>query len=77
MANAIPLLALTLIELSAPDGRPLDINPAEVSSVRQPMDMHHGHWAAGTRCVLVMTNGRMNAVAEPCNVVEQKLIGHQ
>ena len=66
------ILALTLVEFHAPGGQRVVINPAEVSSLREPMDIN-GHLARGTHCVIVMSNGRVNGVAESCAVVEQKL----
>lgn len=67
--------AIALVELHGPSGQPLEINPNEVSSVRQPLDPLHPrqHWAKGTHCILVMGNGGMNAVAEDCATVMQKL----
>jgi len=66
------LAAVVLVELHGPNGQPLDINPAEVSSLRPPADAL-GRWAKGTRCVVVMSNGRFNAVAEDCETAVQKL----
>jgi hypothetical protein len=65
----IALLATALIQLTAPNGHRLDINPDEVSSLREPADMRGQHWAAGTRCIVVMTNGRFNAVVEDCETI--------
>jgi len=67
------ILALVLVEFHGPSGQRLEINPAEVSSLREPIDIKGGHWARGTHCVIVMTNGRFNAIAEDCAVAEQKL----
>jgi len=66
------IFALTLVEFHAPSGQRVEINPAEVSSLREPIDIK-GHWGKGTHCVIVMTNGRFNGVAESCAVAEQKL----
>jgi hypothetical protein len=63
---------VTLVELHAPGGQPLEINPTAVSSVRAPIDFHR-HWGRGTQCVLVMTNGRVNAVIEDCATVMHRL----
>ena len=68
---------VTLVELHGPGGQPLDINPAEVSSVRAPLNGgNRAHWGPDTRCVLVMSNGRFNAVTESCETVLEKLRGH-
>lgn len=68
--------AASLVDLHTPNGRLLAVNPAEVSSIREPADLTHtGRWAAGTHCVIVMTNGRFNAVAEDCLTVERAILG--
>jgi hypothetical protein len=66
-------VAVALVEFHGPAGHRIEINPAEVSSLREPMDIPRGHWARGTRCVIIMTNRMFNAVAEDCLTVEQKL----
>jgi hypothetical protein len=65
---------IALVELHGPSGQVLQINPAEVSSLRAPVDAT-GHWGEGTRCVIVMTNGRSNAIAEDCDTAARKLVG--
>jgi hypothetical protein len=66
-------VAVVLIELTLPTGKHhIEINPAEISSVRQPADVN-GHWAKGTNCIIVMTNGRFNAVIETCETVLMKI----
>jgi hypothetical protein len=65
-------LVLTLIELHTPNGHPVEINAREISSLRQPLDVS-GHWTKGTGCILVMTNGKFNAVHEDCDQVRKKL----
>jgi len=66
------ILALVLVEFHGPSGQRLEINPAEVSSLREPIDIR-GHLAPGTHCVIVMGNGGLIAVAEDCAAAEQKL----
>jgi hypothetical protein len=72
MNGILLLAAITLVELHGPSGQRIEINPAEISSVREPLDFKT-HWAAGTRCVIVMSNGRYIAVAEDCLTAAQKL----
>jgi hypothetical protein len=61
------LLAVAFVELHGPSGQVLEINPALVSSIRQPLDVAGPrHWAHGTRCVIVMSNGMFLAVSEDC-----------
>jgi hypothetical protein len=67
-AVKLTVLALSLVELHGPSGQIIEINPVEVSSVRAPIDTP-GHWGSGTRCVIVMTNGKSNAIKEDCATV--------
>jgi len=73
VTNLCAVLALTFVELHGPSGQVLELNPSEVSSIRAPIDVGSGHWAKGTKCIVVMTNGRLNAVVEDCATVIQKL----
>jgi hypothetical protein len=66
-------LAVVLIQLRSPNGQPIEINPAEISSMRPPLNTS-GRWAKDARCVLVMTNGRVNAVAEECAAIMRMLV---
>ena len=63
---------ISLIQLTAPTGRQVYINPSEISSIREPVDVA-GHWPSGVKCVVLMGNGRFNAVAEGCDEVRRKL----
>jgi len=65
-------LVLLFIELHGPTGQSIHINAAEVSSLREPITANR-HWAPAVHCVVVMTNGKVNAVAETCAAVAQKL----
>jgi len=64
--------AVALVELHGPTGQVIAINPEQVSSLRAPLDVK-GHWGQRTRCVVVMSNGRFNAVTEDCVTVERML----
>jgi hypothetical protein len=73
-AIMLAIAFVALVGLHTPNGHVFEINPAEISSAREPLDLGRGrHWADGTHCVLVMTNGRFNAVAETCAEVESKM----
>src|SRR5215831_9378637 len=50
------ILALILVEFHGPSGQRLEINPAAVSSLREPIDIR-SHLAPGAHCVIVMSNG--------------------
>jgi hypothetical protein len=64
--------AVAFIQLTGPDGRQhIDVNPAQVTSVRDPRAA--GHFAKGTKCIVFMSNGNFIAVAEDCDAVRQKL----
>jgi hypothetical protein len=72
-ATVIAAAALVFVELHGPSGHPIEVNPAEVSSLREPMDIPSGHWTKGTRCIVVMTNRMFYGVAEDCTTVERML----
>lgn len=66
------LVAIALVQFVTAGGARVDVNPVEVSSVREP---------AGTllsknvKCVIGFTNGRFLSLAEDCSVVRRKLQG--
>ena len=66
-------VAIVLIELHGPDGHRVEVNPAEVSSLREDRPSDAGLLAEGVNCVLGMTNGKFIAVVEDCAVVKRKL----
>jgi hypothetical protein len=66
------LSLVVFVQLLEPGGGILYVNPDEVSSLRSPRDLN-GHWVAGTKCVLVMTNGKFNALGEDCGTAHRKL----
>jgi len=68
--NIIPIVML--ITLHGPGGQELDINPHEVSSIREPA-APEGHFPRGTRCIVIMSNSRINAVHEDCETVRSLL----
>ena len=63
-------IAFHLIQLHGPDGQEVDVNPHEVASLREPGAVPEGHLPKGTRCVVIMTNGRFNSVKEDCSTVK-------
>ena len=70
------LFALSLIVLHGPNGQEIDINPNEVSSVRDISVATEGHFGKGVRCLLFMTNGKVIGTAETCfdarRLIEEK-----
>jgi hypothetical protein len=73
MPHLILAAAISLVELHGPTGQAITVNPAAVSSVRTPIGAAHQHWGPGTKCVLVMGNGALIAVAEDCAAVVRLL----
>jgi hypothetical protein len=59
------LAAVHFITVHAPNGQEITINVAEISSIRQPREAE-GHFENGVQCLLIMTNGKLNGVVEPC-----------
>jgi len=75
--NQLSIVAILFIELHAPDGQKIDINPAEVNTVREPREGAEGHFAKGVKCLVTMTDGKFIAVIEPCDAVVRYLEGPQ
>jgi len=71
---AAVLAALELIEVHGPNGSIAYVNVHEISSLREPSEADIGrHFAAGTHCVVVTTNGKFLAVRETCAVLRDRL----
>ena len=51
------VLALALVQFTTPNGDRIDINSVEITSLREPHGTTEMHWAQGTRCLIVMSNG--------------------
>jgi hypothetical protein len=62
------LIASHFITAHTPDGEEVSLNTAEISSIRQPQDAATSvdHFAKGTKCVVVMTNGKFIALTDTC-----------
>ena len=68
----IPVTALYLLSVHGPDGNLIDVNPAEISSIREPRRAGNQHFAPGTRCLVYMTHGHFIATTETCvDIVHQ------
>ena len=67
----IPLAAalVVLVELHGPEGQRFFVNPAEITSVREPVGKDKLHFAPGMRCIIVMTNGKFIPTRETCDEV--------
>ena len=68
-------VATAFIEFHGPTGQRIEVNPTEVSSLREPFDasVKNHHWAEGTKCIMVMSNGGLIAIAEDCQTAVEKL----
>jgi hypothetical protein len=64
------IAAFHLIQLHGPGGTQIDVNPHEISSLRDPSVVPEGHFAKGIKCLLFMTNGKVVAVTEDCDTVK-------
>ena len=64
-------IAVRLILLHAPDGQEIELNPREISSIREPREedrqVHHD-----INCIVTMTNGKFFGVIENCKDVVEK-----
>lgn len=74
-----PLFAalLTLVELHGPNGQRYFINPAEITTIREPINSDLRHFGSGTHCVIFITNGKFLAVRETCDEVRARVTGAQ
>jgi len=68
MILLVLLVAVHFISLHTPEGEEVTMNVGEISSIRQPREAE-GHVADGVRCLLIMTNGKLNGVTETCREV--------
>ena len=64
-------LALRLIILHTPEGRPIEVNPETIIAFRKPIE---GHGAEKAQCVIATADGKFIAVQEDCDTVHVKLI---
>jgi uncharacterized protein YlzI (FlbEa/FlbD family) len=64
-------LAFHLIVLHGLDGHEIDINPNEITVMREKDQGKH--LAPGAECAISMSDGKFVAVIESCNEVRQKI----
>ena len=64
------MAAFHLILLHGPNGQEIDINPHEISSIREPSEGSESHFPKEIQCLIFMTNGKINAVLEDCKTVK-------
>lgn len=66
------LMAIALIQLTSPQHQQIFINPAEVTSIREPRGAGV-HFAPGVKCLIVMVNRNFITVTETCEEVRKQL----
>ena len=69
--GAATVYAVVLVTLTGLDNQRIDINPAEVVSVRAPRVQEH--FGEGIKCLLHTADGKFIAVIEDCDTVRRRL----
>ena len=69
------LVAILLVQFTGPTGQRIDVNPAEVTSIREPQPANRTYLAKGINCLIGMSNGKFIAVRDGCSEVRQALRG--
>lgn len=67
------VLAIALLQFQGPTGQRIDVNPEEVTSVREPPKGKL--LAERVLCVIGLTNGKFIALGNGCDEVRRKLEG--
>jgi hypothetical protein len=70
--DSVILLASVLLHVTGPNGQRIDINPAQVTSVREPRK-DGDHLVKGTKCLIYMANGHFITTVEDCATVRGRL----
>ena len=72
MAHFVWIAAIQLIVLHQVDGREVVINPAQVTSLYAALPGRPNRLVApGSRCVVMLTDGKHVGVIEPCAAVRR------
>lgn len=64
-----------LVQIMGTDGQIVWVNPSQVISIREPRGVNQGHWARGTKCLVLTVDGKFFTTIEPCEQVRVKLGG--
>jgi hypothetical protein len=67
------VLALHLVRLTGLDHQPIDINPEEVVTLREPRGQDRSHFSADIKCLIHTADGKIVTVVEDCDTVRLKL----
>lgn len=65
--------SVALIELHGPQGQRFFVNPAMITSIREPIGKDRQHFETGMRCVVMMTNGKFVPARETCDEVRDAI----
>jgi hypothetical protein len=65
------LFAAALITLTGPGGQVIDINPAEIVSLREPRG--DGHFDKDVHCLIHTADGKFITVIETCQIVRERI----
>jgi hypothetical protein len=65
-------ISIRLIFVHGPGGQEIELNVAEISSIRQPRDTEE-HFTGDVQCVIIMSNGKFVGVTETCAQVVLKI----
>jgi hypothetical protein len=66
-------IIFTLIQLQAPDGHPIWIDPNKIVELHDVRNAHREHFAPGAKCVIDMSDGKTLMIGDPCDVVMGKI----
>jgi hypothetical protein len=64
-------LALVFVVLTGAGGQKIFVNPAEVTTLRQPRETEH--YDLDVQCVVGMANGKFFGVEETCETAKKSL----
>jgi hypothetical protein len=67
------IIATALVQLTGPGGQIIDVNPAEIVSLREPQQTGYHHFENNVHCVINTVDGKFIAVIETCDIVRQKI----
>lgn len=73
MNALLGLAAATWVMLHGPNGQVVYLNTAQITNIRTPRG--EGHFGAGVRCLLFMTDGKYVGVLETCPTVQSFIEG--
>jgi hypothetical protein len=77
MIDALILVVLQLVLLHGPDGQEIEVNVAEISTLREPREDAQQHFGKNVNCVVIMTNGKFVSVREPCHKIVEAVRGEE